>query len=961
MRGRQQSFFRRLTGAARERFRRATFAVFMLFATPAAVAGQATSGAVSPLDARAAEAYREGTRAGFERAIELWSQAVAEHRRGGDRAAEAITLIAIGNLHRRLSRPDSALAYYALALPVVRAIGDRVHEARTLDNIGLAHTDLGRVDSALVYYASALSISRAAGDRAVENRALTNIGLAHNNLGRPDSALVYYALALSLARAVGDRGGEASTLGNIAGANYALGRPDSALAYYALALPVIRALGDPASEAVILGGVGVLHLDLGRPDSALAYHAQALPIQRTVGDRTGEAGTLSNIGLAHHSLGRADSALAYFALALPIVRAAGERTREATTLNNIGFAYRALGRPDSALTYFALALPIARAARNSSLAATTLMNVGTMHRDLRRPDSALTYYAQALPILRAAGNRRVEALTLNNIGSVYQYVGQPDSALAYYAEALPIQRSIGDRASEGLTLGNIGKIQQDIGGAARFRAVAYYDSAAAILASIADRAGGDQNRLSFGEQSVALFQHWALVWLDIASELDTRSPDRRAAIMAALAAAERGRAQAMLDLMRVSATDVARDVGARSATTRAGADLSEEGERLIQSVAVGGSASLSYVVSATELIVWLSLPDGEVLVFRGPLPDQELAAAIAALRAGMGADSAAVRGRMALRDAPLLEATRDLGGDLASGEGAAEAAQWLAAWLVPADLLARVPAGTELVIVPHGALNLVPFAALPIDTTGELLGIRYALRYSPSLSTLVEIAAQGSGIDAAGARARALVIGDPAMPEVRSHTGAAVRLGQLAGAKAEGRWVAEQTGVHSLTEGDATESKIRELLPRATLVHFATHGYAYGTEALARRSFIALASGGAHDGLLTVGEVLDEIPSLSAELVVLSACQTGLGQLRQAEGTVGLQRAFLARGARSVLVSLWSVSDRATDLLMRSFYSHWLAGKPKAEALRRAQEEVRAIPEFADPRYWAAFQLVGAR
>jgi CHAT domain-containing protein len=119
-----------------------------------------------------------------------------------------------------------------------------------------------------------------------------------------------------------------------------------------------------------------------------------------------------------------------------------------------------------------------------------------------------------------------------------------------------------------------------------------------------------------------------------------------------------------------------------------------------------------------------------------------------------------------------------------------------------------------------------------------------------------------------------------------------------------------------------------------------------------------------------VGELLDDpVLKLAAELVVLSACLTGLGQLREAEGTVGLQRALLARGARSLLVSLWSVDDAATRLLMERFYAHWLGldgaarAGGKAEALRRAQAEVRGAPgsRYHHPRYWAAFQLVGAR
>jgi CHAT domain-containing protein len=159
---------------------------------------------------------------------------------------------------------------------------------------------------------------------------------------------------------------------------------------------------------------------------------------------------------------------------------------------------------------------------------------------------------------------------------------------------------------------------------------------------------------------------------------------------------------------------------------------------------------------------------------------------------------------------------------------------------------------------------------------------------------------------------------------------------------------------------------VRAALPSAPLVHLATHGLAYGTEVRVRDSYVALAPDAKNDGLLTIGELLDDVPSLAADLVVLSACQTGLGDLKQAEGTVGFQRALLAKGARSVLVSLWSVDDRATALLMQRFYAHWLGpdGRPmrsKGEALRQAQADVRLTPGLESPRYWAAFQLVGAR
>jgi len=206
------------------------------------------------------------------------------------------------------------------------------------------------------------------------------------------------------------------------------------------------------------------------------------------------------------------------------------------------------------------------------------------------------------------------------------------------------------------------------------------------------------------------------------------------------------------------------------------------------------------------------------------------------------------------------------------------------------------------------------------------------------------------------------------MPDVSDAFGQTARLTALPGARDEGAWVAARLGGELLSGRAATETMVRQRLPAARIVHLATHGFAYSSEARVRQSWVALAPDGRHDGLLTMAELLDD-PALhlSAELVVLSACQTGLGQLQQAEGTVGLQRALLARGARTVLVSLWSVDDAATRLLMQRFYSNWLgldgapAAPTKAEALRRAQAEVRRTRSYAHPRYWSAFQLVGAR
>jgi CHAT domain-containing protein len=138
-------------------------------------------------------------------------------------------------------------------------------------------------------------------------------------------------------------------------------------------------------------------------------------------------------------------------------------------------------------------------------------------------------------------------------------------------------------------------------------------------------------------------------------------------------------------------------------------------------------------------------------------------------------------------------------------------------------------------------------------------------------------------------------------------------------------------------------------------VHLACHGIVDPERPLF--SALALTPTEGDDGFLTALEVFRmQIP---ADLVVLSACETGKGKIYRAEGIVGLTRAFMFAGAPRVLVSLWKVDDEATAALMTKFYEGWKAGVPAAQALRRAQTHVRAQEKWKHPAYWAAWVLWG--
>lgn len=978
-----------------------------LFATLAAVsqpcAAQSASDSAMALLQRGVRQYV----ASPDSAVDSYRAGLRLARAIGDRKVEGLALLNLAMVYRIMARPDSAFTYSQSTLSLARAIGDRSLEARALANYGGVFVDIGANDSALVYSRVALPMIRALSDSLFEAGSLSNIGTALRAMAQPDSALEYYLAAfrisvalrdrhaaavtaynmanvlfetgqidsvmsllrtvLTVATGIGNQSLQAKTLDDIGKVFLQFGEPDSAFAYIRSALSITRTLGDRKSEVGLLASVGSVYHRTSRADSALSYYRAALALARDVGDRLGASLTLNAIGLLYRDMGQPDSAFAYLQTALTLKRAIKDRSGEATVLNNIGLLYWGVGQSDSALAYLQAALPMKVAVADRSGEAILRGNIGLVYSDLRNADSALAYHRASLALARSIGDRTTQGMTLSNIGAVYHLSQQPDSALKYYLEALPIRRAVADRSGEAMTLSNIGDAYAAIGQLRQ--ALAMLDSSMAVFAKVRLRTGNDASAVAFAEQQRSSADLWVITWLKAAAQSSGGDAT------AALGAAERGRAQGLRDLLARSGA-----TGGPNANdmlwahdTVPGANLTQEAEQSLAPLRRAHTAVLYYFLGGDTLTTWLLTPAGRLNLRRVAVQGDTVVALVRQLRAALGADAA--RARMARGEA--LEQER-LGGrqfskeqttargleDAASAESKARlraGTTALGALLLPPALRRDVLAGSDLVIVPHGILGLVPFAALTAAGDTVPLGTRYALRYAPSLRALGAAESRPATWSS-----RALVVGDPAMPTVSGVDGRRVQLKDLPSARIEGEAVARRFRVSALTNQAATETAVRAALPAAPLVHLATHGLAYGTEVRVRDSYVALAPDETNDGLLTIGELLDDVPALAADLVVLSACQTGLGDLKQAEGTVGFQRALLAKGARSVLVSLWSVDDRATALLMQRFYAHWLGPdarpmRSKGEALRRAQADVRLTPGLESPRYWAAFQLVGAR
>ncbi|XP_078345667.1 tetratricopeptide repeat protein 28-like [Oculina patagonica] len=259
----------------------------------------------------------------------------------------------------------------------------------------------------------------------------------------------------------------------------------------------------------------------------------------------------------------------------------------------------------------------------------------------------------------------------------------------------------------------------------------------------------------------------------------------------------------------------------------------------------------------------------------------------------------------------------------------------------------------EIVIVPEGTLFLIPFSALQ-DSSGGYLSETVRIRLIPSLTTLKLI--QDSPPDY-HCQSGALIVGDPKVGRV-NFKGKVVELCALPKAREEAQMVSALLGVPCLVGEQATKEEVLRRIQEVSLVHIAAHGdVERGEIALAPNSSV-IGIPKKDDFMLTMKDIAEV--GIRAKLVVLSCCHSASGKILKAEGVVGIARAFLGSGARSVLMSLWAVDDEGTKAFMNIFYKSLIHEKMSAgEALHHCIKKTRESPEYKDLKYWAPFVLLG--
>lgn len=763
------------------------------------------------------------------------------------------------------------------------------------------------------------------------------------------AAIASWQEALSLYRQLHDRERETATLIALGSGYLALQKYEQAIALFQHGIEIAKSRNDAFSQAQALANLGIAYKSLGRYSEAIATQQQALTLMQTLGNRQGEGQVLVNLGNAYEAVGDYLQAQEVYQASLVIVRELGDRAGEGIALSNLGAIDAAQGRYAQAIDYYQQSLTIAQTIGDLTGQAHISLNLASAYQARKEYQTATAYYQNSLQIARKVRARDLESQSLGGLGTISAQQGNFSQAIAYHEQSVAIAQQIGDPRLMGLTLNNLGH--------------ALFESGDLIAAETKLRAASDQleslRPIADDAYNISIFDTQVLSYNLLQQILIAQNK-----VAEALEISERGRARAFVERL------ARRTSNGQSQTAQDLRLFHRPTLAQIQQVAKDQNATLvEYAIvpedefafagklrgREAELLIWVVQPTGEVGFRRVdlrslPLPNLQDLVAIA--RESLGA-----RGR-GIAVVPAAISTEKQTAQLKTLH------QLLIepiADLLPSDPQARV------IFIPQESLFLVPFAALQSADDTYLIE-QHTILTAPSIQVLAfthqaqpltDRTNIQNSIGADSTNNHSLIVGNPTMPEVTFTPGKPPQqLEPLPGAEKEAIAIAKLLQTKAITGKQATKAEVLKRLPQSRIIHFATHGLLEYGQAPHHNSdlpgAIALAPSPRDTGLLTATEILDL--SLQANLVILSACDTGRGQIT-GDGVLGLSRSFLTAGAASVVVSLWAVPDAPTSELMTEFYRQMQHHPDKAQALRQAM--LKTMQHYPNPVNWAAFTLVG--
>ena len=674
-----------------------------------------------------------------------------------------------------------------------------------------------------------------------------------------------------------------------------------AIECYEVSESIAKESGDTSKEGRAYGQLGNVYCCLGDFKKAADYQERCLKIAKEMKNRSGEESAYDNLGSAYNRLGDFEKALDCHKNSLKIAKEQKSRYGQQCAFGNLGSDYFGLG-------------------------------------DFRK---AIYYNEQALQIAKEIGDRSGEGMAYLNLGANYSCLRNFTSGLKCEKRALTIFKEQGNMAEQGFSYSNLGRTLEEMG--LLNEAVNCYQSSVSALNDVRARLYGKEKwKISLRDmQEDAYTALWrVMLKLDRSDE--------------ALCAAEKGRAQALNDLLESK-------YGMLTAVER----LRIEKETIhdifdkIKSTTVFLAFHEGVLKKTLWITQWFIQSDKSICRREKEVCNnttrknavnhfEKLVEGIfedIGVKAGVNCEDRSLEN---LRKPTLAKESFD---ETRSHSLQLQNQRLRKLYDAVIDPIANLIIGDEIIIVPDGSLWLAPYAAF-VDSSSKYLSESFRIRVIPSLTSLELIVECQPDYHS---KSGALIVGDPWVQEVVNDKGQTLE--QLPCAREEVEMIGRILNTPPLTKTEATKNVVLKRLSSVALVHIAAHGrMETGEIALSPNPLRKSGVPKDEDFLLEMSDVLGV--KLRARLVVLSCCHSGRGDIK-AEGVVGIARAFLGAGARSVLVSLWAIDDEATLEFMKHFYQHLTEGKSASKALNQTMKSMRESVKFSEVKYWAPFVLVG--
>jgi len=920
---------------------------------------------------------RKLTEKDLRAAIRLFEESARQFRISGLPLKAAQAELEAGDTHFMASRYGAALRSYRYAQTLASA--DPEAHCVVLSHMARTYANMGKIREAKRYSKRALGLCGANDPKALAD-ALEAWGETFFWAGDQPEALDSFSLAHDLFIEANDRDGQALTLLMLANS---MGQSDRAEAI------------QHAGDALRLWSSEENRHGMAKARMALAFFAgaageferaqcdcnRALAVFHGIADKDDEAIVLNILGRVARETGDAEASLDYYRQARAAFARVQDLLGEADAISGMGAALTDLRWYRELLPLYSQKLLLARRTGHRSLLASALMNMADVHQMAHHAGKAETLYRQALEEYRAAKNKFGASDVLMRLAGLEAEQGKDNEAIAFLEQARELKQDVGQIEDVAKIQYQLARIYRDMHRLPEAqieieKTIAIIESQRLSIAKFDSRA----------QYFASVHQYYSL-YIEILMRLDRLHPDQ-GLMQLAFEASEKSKVRSLLDLLTNSGQaspcndSPALDSGFVSAPLPVQDNVRDaavspqvltlkqiqtdivDDNSILAEYALGDEISYMWVVDSKTIVSHELPPSSQIRnlarTFRDdmvPLQPEKEETASEYYRRERDVDR--------LRDRRSLEVARVLIGPIS-----------------PAP-------GKRLLIVPDGYLQYIPFSALPSLQPGEEGGVlleKHEIAMLPSASALgVLRAASGKRSIAASGTA---ILADPVFERDSTRTTAGLRtrsvgkeyprdlqhalrdgprgsqhIAGLPGSRREALEIQKILGADNTLVALGLDANRDAVLSGAfssfLRLHFATHGIIDVRHPEMSGLILSLinARGERQDGYLRLGDIYKL--KLSADLVVLSSCESALGKELESEGTIGLPRGFLHAGARRVIASLWKVDDDATAILMKKLYTRMQGGENPTAALRGAQLDMKRDEQYSKPYYWAAFVLEG--